>query len=1035
MQAPYELNSFMSAFAHAAVGMAITDLNGRFVGVNDAFCRITGYSCAELRSLDFLSITHPDYREWHAKFINQMMERQVPAFVLEKPYVKKSGELVWVQDSVSLLRDREGKAVNILALCQDISERQIAQEALRESEERFRLQFRATPVPIFSWRRVGNDFMLVDFNDAADRMTAHWIANLLGRKASELYMNTPEVIDGLERCFNQKKPIRKTGDFRLLSTGELKHLDVSFVWVPPDLVMIHTDDITERKRAEEAKLEAERKYRDIFENANQGIFQTTPDGRFLTANPALARILGFDSVEQLIGERTNLASQQYSDSGQRETFKRELEKHGVVRGFEYEAYRKDGSRIWLSDSVRTVLKEDGTVLYYEGIAEDITERKRAETELTKQKEILQKIFDQIPLMISFVDENGRMDLVNGEWERTLGWTLREILDKNVDVFTECYPDPDYRKRVMTFVAQSEDKWVDFKTKTRDGRTIDTSWARIQLSNGTSIGIGKDITQQRRLEHLSAASTALAHGLSGARSPLEAARLIVQTADELFGWDSCTLDLYDGEKDALLPILNIDTIGGERQDITSFLTGQPPTLRARRVIEKGAELIVRDVPYLFEKGAIPFGDTARASATIMSVPIRHGPNIIGLFSVQSYQPHPYSPASLDELQSLADICGQALNRIQAEQSLYESEERFRQIAENIDEVIWMVDLGVQNLLYVNPAYERIWGRSCESAYARIPSVLEAVHPDDRKKTETMLRRCLAGDYRSLEFRIRRPDDSVRWIRTRAFPIRNTEGTAYRLAGIAEDITERRRAETELRSYSRRLMEAQESERKHIARELHDEIGQVLTAVRINLQSLEQLCDESSIVNQVAEDILVIDEALKRVRDLSFELRPSLLDDLGLAAATRWYVDRYTSRAAMKAEVQIDSEISQIRLSRDVETACFRILQEALANAARHAQAQNVSITLRSFASTLQLSVKDNGVGIETTCLQNSSDQSTALGLRGMEERALAVAGRLDILSGQSLGTEIRASFPIVHAGSGNEFAFKPPGSEPELSGQH
>ena len=90
-----DLNSFMSAFAHAAVGMAITDLNGRFVGVNDAYCRITGYSCAELRSRDFLSITHPDYREWNAKFIRQMIEREVPAFVLEEPYIKKGGELLW----------------------------------------------------------------------------------------------------------------------------------------------------------------------------------------------------------------------------------------------------------------------------------------------------------------------------------------------------------------------------------------------------------------------------------------------------------------------------------------------------------------------------------------------------------------------------------------------------------------------------------------------------------------------------------------------------------------------------------------------------------------------------------------------------------------------------------------------------------------------------------------------------------------------------------------------------------------------------
>ena len=208
----------------------------------------------------------------------------------------------------------------------------------------------------------------------------------------------------------------------------------------------------------------------------------------------------------------------------------------------------------------------------------------------------------------------------------------------------------------------------------------------------------------------------------------------------------------------------------------------------------------------------------------------------------------------------------------------------------------------------------------------------------------------------------------------------------------------------------MIEAQESERKHIARELHDEIGQVLTAVRINLQSLAQLSQTDSIESQIAEDIRVIDEALKRVRDLSFELRPSLLDDLGLAAATRWYVDRYTKRAGMTAEVQIDSEISQARLPREVETACFRILQEALANVARHAQAEHVWITLRSLDCLLLLSVKDDGIGMEASALQNGDNRSNTLGLRGMEERALAVAGRLEILSAVSKGTEIRALLP-------------------------
>ncbi len=134
----------------------------------------------------------------------------LPAFGIEKPYIKKSGDLIWVQDSVSLLRDEDGRPINIIILCEDITQRKTAQNALLESEERFRLQFKAAPVPIFSWRRVGRDFVLVDYNDSADRMTNHGIASLVGRKASELYGSTPEVIEGLENssptASRQRKP-------------------------------------------------------------------------------------------------------------------------------------------------------------------------------------------------------------------------------------------------------------------------------------------------------------------------------------------------------------------------------------------------------------------------------------------------------------------------------------------------------------------------------------------------------------------------------------------------------------------------------------------------------------------------------------------------------------------------------------------------------------------------------------------------------------------------------------------------------------
>jgi two-component system sensor histidine kinase/response regulator len=147
----------------------------------------------------------------------------------------------------------------------------------------------------------------------------------------------------------------------------------------------------ERKRAEGALKEAERKYRGIFENAVEGIFQNTPDGRFVSANPALARMLGFESPEELISARQDIERQGYVDPTMRNAFREKLETEGVITGFEYEVYRKDGSRIWVSENTRIVSDGKGRPLYYEGSVQDITERKRAEAERNVISEIVQGV--------------------------------------------------------------------------------------------------------------------------------------------------------------------------------------------------------------------------------------------------------------------------------------------------------------------------------------------------------------------------------------------------------------------------------------------------------------------------------------------------------------------------------------------------------------------------------------------------------------------------------------------------------------------
>jgi len=209
-------------------------------------------------------------------------------------------------------------------------------------------------------------------------------------------------------------------------------------------------------------------------------------------------------------------------------------------------------------------------------------------------------------------------------------------------------------------------------------------------------------------------------------------------------------------------------------------------------------------------------------------------------------------------------------------------------------------------------------------------------------------------------------------------------------------------------SHRLIDAQEAERKRLARELHDQIGQALTAIQISLQTAKSQPDGGTAV--IVEDCLaIIDESLELVHDLSFDLRPSLLDDLGLGAALRWYVERATTRADLLACLNVDALGS--RFSSEVETACFRIAQESLTNVVRHASARTVSVTLAHKENCLKLMVQDDGVGFDVHEALDRKGTKTSLGLQGMRERASALGGIVEIKSNPGTGTEIEAIFPL------------------------
>ena len=212
---------------------------------------------------------------------------------------------------------------------------------------------------------------------------------------------------------------------------------------------------------------------------------------------------------------------------------------------------------------------------------------------------------------------------------------------------------------------------------------------------------------------------------------------------------------------------------------------------------------------------------------------------------------------------------------------------------------------------------------------------------------------------------------------------------------------------LRALSRRLLEVQEEERGRLARDLHDDIGQALTALKIQLESLALA--GGAIGSRVLECVDTTRHALERVRQLSLSLRPLQLDDLGLVAALRSHLDRQASIGGLKPH--FDAADAPHAVAPEVETACFRVAQEAINNVLRHARARNLWLRLFTAGGRLALSVRDDGAGFDLEAARRRGAAGASLGLVGMEERVALAGGSLELRSAPGQGTVLLATFAV------------------------
>lgn len=242
---------------------------------------------------------------------------------------------------------------------------------------------------------------------------------------------------------------------------------------------------------------------------------------------------------------------------------------------------------------------------------------------------------------------------------------------------------------------------------------------------------------------------------------------------------------------------------------------------------------------------------------------------------------------------------------------------------------------------------------------------------------------------------------RWLESRLYP--SQQG----LTIYFQDISARKRGELALQQLSRRVLEAQETERRRVARELHDELGQSLTAIKINLQS-QTLFRQQPASEIDIENIRIVEDAIQQVRRLALALRPSVLDDLGLLPALRWIAGQSATRMAVK--VTFEATMEDFRFRPEVETAFFRIAQEALTNIARYAHAHHVEIRLHREGDALELRIQDDGCGFDVADMRQRAHAGSSMGVLGMQERAMLAGGTLDIRSTPSHGCTITFRCP-------------------------
>lgn len=709
--------------------------------------------------------------------------------------------------------------------------------------------------------------------------------------------------------------------------------------------------------------ESEERYRQLFENSIDAILLTEPDGSVHAANPAACRM--FNKTEEQITQDGRNGLVDVGDPRLKPALQ-ERARTGKFHG-ELTFIRADGSK-FEGELSTTLFKNSKGFDRASMIIRDVSERKQTEERLREKTEELDRYFTSSLDLLCVADTDGYFRRLNPEWEKTLGYSLAELEGRRFLDFVH----PQDMEATLNTISQLEtqETVLNFENRylCKDGAYRWIEWRSIPIGN-LIYAVARDVTERKRTE-----DTLYRHE--------QVLRLFVEHAPASIAMFDCEMKYI-----AASQRYNTDYGLGEQN-----LIGKSHYEVFPEISERWKEIHRRCLAGAVESAEDdPF------------------PRADGKLDWVRWEIRPWHEAN-HEIGGIILFSEVVTNRKQAELTLRENEEQYRTLVEISPNSIF---INRQNRIeFINQAGIKLLGASsAEEIIGKSP--LEIFHPDFHEIIKERIRIMLEDKkpVRLIEEQIICFDGEIRDVEVTATPFEDRGATSIQV--IMSDITERKRAREELslsrdrlEELSRRLVEAHEAESRAIARELHDQIGQALTALKITLEMIPQLPPERSAKKMETAQGLV-DELLNHVRRISLELRPPMLDDLGLIPTLLWHVNRYQEQTNIEVDFK-HSGAEGKRLSPEIETTAYRVIQEALTNIARHTKTARVELQVRADEQLLQIIIEDYGQGFDP---QNAIDRQTSIGLRGMRERVNLLGGTFHVESKINQGTVVGIEIPL------------------------